>query len=59
VRTGKSAALTPEQQASLVAQVPGTRVHANLADFVEWLLRAERERQGRPALADSAYPRLD
>jgi hypothetical protein len=50
--------MSPEQQAALVTQVPGTQVHADLAEFVDWLLHSERERQGRPPQADSSYPRM-
>jgi D-glycero-D-manno-heptose 1,7-bisphosphate phosphatase len=59
VRTGKASALSAEQQADWVGQVPGTRVHADLPGFVDWLLRDERERLGQPASGDSGYPRLD
>jgi D-glycero-D-manno-heptose 1,7-bisphosphate phosphatase len=59
VRTGKSARLSDEERAAIVGQVPGTRVHADLAAFVDWLLQHERENRGEPAQTDSGYPRLD
>ncbi len=39
VRSGRAAKLTDEQLAAILAQVPGTEVHADLATFVEQLLR--------------------
>lgn len=39
VRTGRAAHLSDEQLAAILAQVPGTEVHADLAAFTERLLR--------------------
>jgi D-glycero-D-manno-heptose 1,7-bisphosphate phosphatase len=48
VRTGKGAKLDEAGLAELCAQVPGTVVHADLAAFAEYMVRAERrERQER------------
>ncbi len=41
VRSGRAAALTPEQIAPMLAQVPTARVHADLAAFAEHLLTRE------------------
>jgi D-glycero-D-manno-heptose 1,7-bisphosphate phosphatase len=46
VCTGKAARLDTAQIEALCAQVPGTRVHADLAAFAEYLVREER--RGRP-----------
>lgn len=53
VRTGKAAPdrMNDAQLAELVAQVPGTRVHASLDDFAEWLIA--RDRASRPASSRS------
>ncbi len=59
VRTGKSARLSDAERTAIVAQVPGTRVHADLGDFVSWLLQNERDARGEPRQSDSGYPRLD
>ena len=40
VRTGRAAKLDDEQTDALIQQVPGARVHADLASFAEWLLRS-------------------
>jgi D-glycero-D-manno-heptose 1,7-bisphosphate phosphatase len=34
--------MSDEQVAELAAQVPGTRVHASLDAFAEWLIARER-----------------
>jgi D-glycero-D-manno-heptose 1,7-bisphosphate phosphatase len=39
VKTGRAARLDEEQMAALLQQVPGARVHADLAAFADWLLR--------------------
>ncbi len=49
VRTGKSQALDAEHLELLIAQVPGTQVHADLAAFAEFLLKRELDRQQLPA----------
>jgi D-glycero-D-manno-heptose 1,7-bisphosphate phosphatase len=59
VQTGKSAELGADGRASLVEKVPGTRVHADLAAFADWLIRQERDARGEPRQSDSGYPRLD
>jgi D-glycero-D-manno-heptose 1,7-bisphosphate phosphatase len=41
VRTGKSASLSDEQIADLLAQVPGAQVHANLSAFAEHMLQTQ------------------
>lgn len=41
VRTGKAARMGDAQIAAIVAQVPGTVVHADLNAFVDWLLRRD------------------
>lgn len=53
VRTGKAAPerMNDAQIAELVAQVPGTCVHASLDAFAEWLIA--RERSARPASSRS------
>jgi D-glycero-D-manno-heptose 1,7-bisphosphate phosphatase len=59
VRTGKGARLGDADIEALIAQVPGTRVHADLAAFAEHLIqgeRAERHAQGR---GDSGFGHLD
>ena len=49
VRTGKAAPerMNDAQVAELVAQVPGTRVHASLDAFAEWLIARERVASGK------------
>jgi D-glycero-D-manno-heptose 1,7-bisphosphate phosphatase len=47
VRTGKAARLSEAELAELCAQVPGTTVHADLNAFAEWLIRREREADGK------------
>jgi D-glycero-D-manno-heptose 1,7-bisphosphate phosphatase len=55
VRTGKSAALDAAQLAAVLDAVPGTRVHADLAGFADWLIAQPRpepvpsdSRSGKP-----------
>lgn len=55
VQTGKSAELGADGRASLVEKVPGTRVHADLAAFADWLIRHERAARGEAGAADSVY----
>jgi len=52
VLTGRAAALTPEQIAQMTQQVEGTRVHADLEAFAEFLLQREHA-------ADSTLGGLD
>jgi D-glycero-D-manno-heptose 1,7-bisphosphate phosphatase len=42
VRTGKCAEMEPLQIEALLEQVPGTRVHADLASFAEFIVQRER-----------------
>ncbi len=58
VRTGKGAGLTAPEVDALVAQVPGTRVHADLGAFADALLRDERRARGKAGDAD-VDPRMD
>lgn len=41
LRTGRAAKLDSEQLAQILAQVPGSRVHADLAGFADHLLRRD------------------
>lgn len=54
VRTGKAAPerMSDAQLAELCAKVPGTRVHASLDAFAEWLIA--RDRAARPAAGSPA-----
>ena len=42
VRTGKSTSLNDAQLAAMLAAVPGTQVHADLAGFADWLIARPR-----------------
>ena len=53
VRTGRAARLDPEQTQALLQQVPGARVHADLAAFAEWLLRAGTAQAAQAARASA------
>jgi D-glycero-D-manno-heptose 1,7-bisphosphate phosphatase len=59
VRTGKAGLLDDAQLAALCAQVPGTVVHADLAAFAEYLIRAERADRGLTGESDSDFGRLE
>ena len=59
VRTGKGAALDAAQLATLCAQVPGTRVHAELMAFADYLIRAERKSRVDAGESDSGFGSLD
>ena len=59
VRTGKGARMDSAQIDALCAQVPGTRVHADLAAFAEHLIREERRRRTDTGESDSGFGRLD
>jgi D-glycero-D-manno-heptose 1,7-bisphosphate phosphatase len=59
VRTGKAAALDDAQIAAWVAQVPGTKVHADLAAFAQALLQQERTARAAAGEDESDYGRLD
>lgn len=53
VRTGKAADLDDDQIDAMLAQLPGAKVHADLAAFADFLLQRERERSGH---ADADAP---
>lgn len=59
VRTGKAAALTDAQVAAILAQVPGTQVHADLSAFAEAIIQQERAAKGLTADSDSGFGRLN
>ena len=59
VLSGKSAALDEAQRAALLAQAPGTTVHADLGAFADFLLRRGRQARGRPDAAGSAGEGMD
>jgi D-glycero-D-manno-heptose 1,7-bisphosphate phosphatase len=54
VRTGKAARMDDAQIAALVAQVPGTVVHADLNAFVDWLLRRDDKHDDDGGSRDAA-----
>jgi D-glycero-D-manno-heptose 1,7-bisphosphate phosphatase len=56
VRTGKAGQLDEAQLADLLRQLPGTRVHADLGAFVEYL--AHREDAAGVAAGDSGFGRM-
>ncbi|NUZ06502.1 D-glycero-beta-D-manno-heptose 1,7-bisphosphate 7-phosphatase [Piscinibacter koreensis] len=56
VRTGKAGRLSDAEIAEIVSQVPGTRVHADLAAFAAHLIQSERAARGSLAEAtDSSF----
>ena len=55
VRTGKAGALDAQGLAHLLAQVPGTQVHDDLAAFAEFMIARERSR--RAAAKAEGMPR--
>jgi D-glycero-D-manno-heptose 1,7-bisphosphate phosphatase len=59
VRTGKGGRLGDAAIEALCAQVPGTRVHADLAAFAEHLIRRERKSRVATGESDSGFGRLD
>ena len=59
VLTGKAAGLDKNQRAALLAQVPGTLVHADLGAFAVFLLRRERQARGRPDAGGSTTVEMD
>jgi D-glycero-D-manno-heptose 1,7-bisphosphate phosphatase len=59
VRSGKVGRMDHESIAHLIAQVPGTQVHADLAAFVEALISHERHVRGDRGESDSGYGRLE
>ncbi len=58
VRTGNAAALDDAAVADIVAQAPGTVVHADLAAFAQHLLLGERRERGAADESDSVFERL-
>ena len=59
VLTGKTARLDDEGVRRLLAQAPGTEVHADLPAFVEALLLHERTVRGHTGEADTGYGELE
>jgi D-glycero-D-manno-heptose 1,7-bisphosphate phosphatase len=59
VRTGKGGRLGDAAVEALCAQVPGTRVHADLAAFAEHLIREGRKSRVATGESDSGFGRLD
>ena len=59
VRTGKAAALDEAGVQAVLAQVPGTEAHADLAAFVDALLQREHAARRPPGSADSSFGQLD
>ena len=59
VRTGKGAKLAEADVEAVVAQIPGTRVHADLAAFAEHLIQGERAERHALGKSDSGFGRLD
>jgi D-glycero-D-manno-heptose 1,7-bisphosphate phosphatase len=59
VRTGKCARLARADLDALVAQIPGTLVHADLAAFAEHLIQGERAERHALGRGDSGFGRLD
>ena len=59
VRTGKGARMSNAQIDALCAQVPGTRVHADLAAFAEHIVHEERKRRTETGGSDSGFGSLD
>ena len=59
VRTGKGARLDSAQLDALCAQVPGTRVHADLTAFAEHMIRQARKSRIDTGESDSGFGSLD
>jgi len=59
VRTGKAAELDEAGIEWICRQVPGTRVHADLAAFAEHLIRSQRKERGESGHQDSGFGHLD
>ena len=55
VRTGKGAQMDTAKIDALCALVPGTRVHADLAAFAEFLIGEEHRLRGESGQTDSGY----
>jgi len=62
VRTGKCHGSSPAELAAIMAQVPGTRVHSDLAAVAEFIVQRERHvravSRGVPDVADSGPGKL-
>lgn len=58
VLTGKSAGLEGKRLADLLDQVPGTRVHADLSAFADWLIRQDRSHRADTGESDSGFGEL-
>jgi D-glycero-D-manno-heptose 1,7-bisphosphate phosphatase len=59
VRTGKGAKLSENEVQSMVAQIPGTTVHVDLAAFAEHLIQGERAERHALGKSDSGFGHLD
>jgi len=59
VRSGKGGRLDDAAISRLVEQVPGVRVHADLAAFAEALVQHERQARGDSGRSDSGYGHLE
>ena len=59
LRTGKAAQYSEEQLAHVLAQAPGTQVHADLAAFADAFILRERRLRGLTGESDSGYGRLN
>ncbi len=59
LRTGKAAQYSEEQLAHVLAQAPGTQVHADLAAFADAFIIRERRLRGLTGESDSGYGRLN
>ena len=55
VRTGKAGAMEAAEIERLCAQVPGTQVHADLAEFAAHLIERQRKVHGDSGESDSGY----
>ena len=55
VRSGKAATLSAEQIEDICRQVPGTRVHADLAAFAEHLVAEQRQARSGEGESDSGF----
>lgn len=58
VLTGKSAGLEGKRLSDLLDQVPGTRVHADLSAFADWLIRQDRSHRADTGESDSGFGEL-
>ncbi len=59
LRTGKAAQYSEEQLAHVLAQAPGTQVHADLAAFADAFIIRERRLRGLTGESDSGFGRLN